>query len=1703
MRGRGVRGVALIMVVAVVAAIVAIAAPFLVSMRLAERSAQGHAETTRARLASEATCAMAAGRLTLGHEALDPDPLVDGYAEVAGPLGLDLEALEEVLGPGGATLGLEWRDLQGALDPNTASGRVLGNFIAATELAADCGADDATLRVRDTADFYTDGDPRTLDGLVEVDGEFIAYAHADSGLLAGCRRAQFFTALRRRDRVHPAGAIVRDGRGYKLAAHRLWARPGLHTPFRNHTDLRSIALWEFTAYRLALLFSRGLSRGQLGAYGVDLAGLEGVLGAPPRGDEGPSDSRADALLRRRGVDPAMVRRVGGERAARRVAGLAETLDEAERLPEDRREEAMARVQEQLAAVAARLDEADRDYRETLPAAAASARALAALRERGLDIEILGADEVEGWLREVSVEGWRSADWTPPVPNAGRVKTGKDDETTWIPLVDARGFREGAVARLEAAGAVEFRAVADVRLDGVALWPTLSRDLDPWEARLSAQVPRAVNLNTASERTLRAVVLGLGGGWADQGGRPVPRFVTVSEAGAFARAVVDREAPLAGVGDLRALLADLVRDRVLEDWKADLILLALMHPDSPAGAPPAAFRAGGTWRLGAQASVRAPSGVALARHFLREEVDLTPPLAEVPWTLSRQSDFAASFASQALRAGAQGDVAVDGRIEEALRQNGALVPVDGRRSSLLVSGPVPHLLSAWGEPSTAEGQGWLRLASSRTPALQGTVYLAHHDREPEGRRVDGAGLQFDAASLLPREGSALAPGHLECWFRPDAVSGARTLLDCGEGDNVNRLAIQYQGGALRLTVADEALDVAESTALGVPPRAQTLSAPVALEPGRWYHLAAAWRGSGYGDLSLAVDGRVLGDHEHYTWLSGVVDRQPAPASLTPSGVPGISHQRIALESTRGLPPQGGVLRLGAGDSHEVVEYDRVEASAVLARVRDYAPSQYLDATPEEAAGRTGVRAARGTSERDHSTGTVVTEWGYTSALPQDAPAGETQLYHDLTERFLAGDSYFYIGADPATLGGPLPPPVVPATATDIPIVLPTGTPGAYLPPSGILAVWGGFDLAVLRFRMEYIHYRGVSGNLLTGCTRGVLIQGAPGSAWGGPGGWAPIAYDPFDLPYGSNAMVQSLAVLDPAAVPPSSAWAGHLSSLSTGFDRLPFWGEPRFVTVRNAGDRRDEWFAYASPADPALQRYLIVLSRVPRQPGDPAAPPPSTLHAYAAGTPVLQVLRLGDLDAGEGDWVTVTDDGGGPGEERQIDRAATVELAEPVWDMVASPGSPIGFNRRGELRYAALDAALARPYVAASGARLVKFPSGALPTRLPSEAWLGRLRPPPAPAPAGGPGGGGSAATASASPGEPFPGTLDELRVTRDLASEAMAAALNLGAISAQLRAVLPPAIASTLDTDLSFLGADLDTTQTQIPLLAPQGTLPPPLAALLDQLVQAAGLAGLFPTSGVIRIDGECMGYARVEGARMVGCVRGLLGTTPARHARESAVYLLPATPFAVLAGEVDRAEVALSHTAGFPPEGHVLFDPGAGAWAAGEVMAYRGLDAAGLVRCTDRFSVPTYRGSFGTTRSAHAAGAAVVAIPFRHYDRFDAAVQGPDEAAFEARTTVREAWWLDARWQGVEPPGTLIDVRLRLDGRPEWVSSPGPYRAGRPAGPNPMGRRADLCEVRVGLGYRPGAFAAGLWKDTPVLRRVEVLYHRPSRTISREEWRE
>ncbi|MCX7703575.1 MAG: hypothetical protein N2234_05690, partial [Planctomycetota bacterium] len=262
--------------------------------------------------------------------------------------------------------------------------------------------------------------------------------------------------------------------------------------------------------------------------------------------------------------------------------------------------------------------------------------------------------------------------------------------------------------------------------------------------------------------------------------------------------------------------------------------------------------------------------------------------------------------------------------------------------------------------------------------------------------------------------------------------------------------------------------------------------------------------------------------------------------------------------------------------------------------------------------------------------------------------------------------------------------------------------------------------------------------------------------------------------------------------------------------------------------------------------------------------------------------------------------------------------------------------------------------------------------------------------------------------------------------------------------------------------------------------------------------------NSLVRIDDEILGILGDVSQMMRGgsvrVVRGVFGTLPENHSSESKVYMLPYPVAAPFSGNISQQDDAIPIQMG--RQGEVPRIGYIGVWndgGFGGLLPYRG--GRQLRRFHDVYGQPVFNSAFGAPPVTRTEDSIGVFLPFRYYDLYQKQVYSTEGVFFHAYKKLPNSFIKRITWDATVPQGCVLKVQVRLNEQPSWESQPdntagkrgGLFEFTDPEGENEINLNADMVEIRVYFTYFDGAYNAGLWKDTPVLRSITLEYLKQS----------
>ncbi len=247
---------------------------------------------------------------------------------------------------------------------------------------------------------------------------------------------------------------------------------------------------------------------------------------------------------------------------------------------------------------------------------------------------------------------------------------------------------------------------------------------------------------------------------------------------------------------------------------------------------------------------------------------------------------------------------------------------------------------------------------------------------------------------------------------------------------------------------------------------------------------------------------------------------------------------------------------------------------------------------------------------------------------------------------------------------------------------------------------------------------------------------------------------------------------------------------------------------------------------------------------------------------------------------------------------------------------------------------------------------------------------------------------------------------------------------------------------------------------------------------------------------------------------RGLFGTEPGYHGAGERVVILNFPVVSFLKGNMNTrsSEIPLIDAGHFPLSGTVLIDT--------ELVSYNRKDESFL---TMPIYMPfgtekergLFRGRFGTEVTEHQEDALVYLIRERVPDLYAPGCDAPEQAFFSLGFEAPGAFYSSLNWvERLHGEGSDLVALVRVGGRDRWEHDPEKARdlflfedPGKLRQRNGILRQGDRLEVRFFTRFAQNAFDAhdfssNLWKCVPTLEAVNLECLEPTRFYRRDEWR-
>ncbi|MCX7704426.1 MAG: LamG domain-containing protein, partial [Planctomycetota bacterium] len=766
-------------------------------------------------------------------------------------------------------------------------------------LKKDITEKETEIELDDASFLFSDDDEETVDGFVRIDNEYIVYRHINGNKLEGCLRGMFLDPAK-----HKAGALVWDGKPFKVSSHRVMASPSTLSLFSTPQSVRDIARWtRFAAIADALKYRRFYME-KMKEYGITEQELEAAginpqaIAAPERDPNKPLPSQQVAEgLKRLGIDAEKLGKILDDSDAEQLIDMMRHFmgrlarigpggpqQSGQRQPPQIPEEFIKKFNQFVEELENHYTEKKKFMKDYLPDALKNVKALREV----LELETMSAFHYKRISEDITTYSYRARDWSEPVLVIADFPQEDYDGLVNRRRIQIAGdrhfFNRGSVIRIWDASKEEYAIISGRGGNELYLENELKNNYTGGAAWVSVMFRHPVNINACSDALLKALLVGVRFfNFEDlpevvklfrktmNPEEPEPKFevVTPEEAEKLVRRI--REKMPKSHEDFKAILGEAVSAGEISETDADALFRNAVNPNDPSlivSTMPFCYQSYDVFRIDAYGIANSPSGEELAKSHIRAVVDVAPPKRLI-WRIDSQNDFCDGLVRRYdPNTGFKLLYAYNDRSERFLVTSpNDLIPYEGEQQTTVQFPSYSH----------APDEGDIRIETGVMPS--GNKFTKHFEHTLDGHEI-GSPLAINPSQHFPTQtvtgagGSSrgvtgLAPGYFACWFKPKFSGGVHYFFDSGgKGDYEDRICLYYNGSEIVLAVADATL---ERTA-------QEMRAPFRFTPDTWYHIAACWRGVEYGDLCIFVDGFAVGRHTNFTKLSQAIDNETVEIPL---------------------------------------------------------------------------------------------------------------------------------------------------------------------------------------------------------------------------------------------------------------------------------------------------------------------------------------------------------------------------------------------------------------------------------------------------------------------------------------------------------------------------------------------------------------------------------------------------------------------------------------------------------------------------------------------------------------------------------------------------------------------------------------------------------------------------------------------------------
>ncbi|RME05165.1 MAG: LamG domain-containing protein [Planctomycetota bacterium] len=1652
----------------------------------------------------------------------------------------------------GTMLALTVEDEQGKIDLNTAPPRVLGNLLGSTQLVSNISPQDTTIPIQDPTPFYSDGNPNTIDGILYLNGEFIAYRHIQivqaqlpdgsstkTPAFTGCLRGLFLSNLfPKRDpqtnqlvpnMEHNAGDYLYDARAWKIAYHTTWIQPGNFLPFESVSQIREIANWPILELIVELLKSQGITQTTLESLGITNQTLQRarLFMEAFKENTTPYTSEEKELLQQLAKAGLKVQEWEEVFGRKRVKNYLQQLQKKiDKYGQEWLQTWLKKLQSSTSPnnFLQKLNTVIRTrkefYQKNLPQALNTmAKYLDNIQKYNFDPETLGMIELQRLKKYLTVHAHHQQLWSDPVPLLFEAYASNGFASS-LRLPYVPGACAGTIVKIQPKNqkplfrrcywiSSRYTSAAAYRRTSftssipnetrVFIFPPTYLNLTT-EDSVSLLLRPRININSAPWYVLRAVLAGL----QKKGSK---NRITVPEAEEMASIILQAQKNgISSFSQLSDLLNQARNSSTSKNFTKEDIDLALINAISPSNQRLRyssfgfCFQSQNVFRITTTALIHSPASTPLAYASLQKTVRIAPP-TQLTRIWDSQQDF----------------------LSHLPYLNSPQFPLhfEGKKlRNLDALGNSPYAFHPPYFPANLPGKSGLRLKEHRI--VDSKHFTEHFDATNYwnlgGKLLDNETLEIPTASQIgglrglplvqvkvKNQKAAIAlPARLEFWVKPTRPpQGKAILFNLGNEEYNGRIVLYYQSQTRKLV-----LEVFDDTLQQTPARAE---APLPLQTNQWYHISASWHGGQPDQLQLCVDGQpYLSPTKGVSYLTQNLDA---------------NSYTLTVQNTYGFPPQG-TIQIG----EEVCDYVRLRGNQIELKTTWNIDDSTNPPTIKK------VRASR-FGKTTHQIGEPVRLYGYALPLSQKLYVGKASLYTELK----TPTPQLHLTLQPA-YNKPSSPPPTPLEPQDTTLTISTKeykineqqtlllpTPWRYLPDSTKKYPKGTLELKYTIADFPREGYLFLEGE----------VQNQPNSP---PTAGGEVVYYTGHSGNTFHNLQRGLEGTTPKRFV-------RLRSIRLISIRLSNASEyPTSGKIQLYHPTHPEWITYRKPKNPqtqAQQHTLLIGSLNLTNPDKPIFTESRDFGDYAfhlfqqttysPKTPVMPVYseRVSSI-LGQGDKITLYD--WTPTPQNNV-RRVQMQISRAI-------GAEYAFTSH-----------LPHPYnpFTETFTWILKWPTGLLPLYVPENMYIA-----------------GRGKTNSSTPNTAwthFPGIYDEIRFEQLSNYEIMLGpTLFLSTKNSQFRyrnSRTPVALK---------LSQNIQTSSTSLPLpssgrwnylqnlrrqfqnlrSSPKPNNPKQIRQLQRQIRQLQRQIQrlerefqkdfskkniLFllraykkwylnnnpfllqqilkiQAGGLLRLGNEILFTEGLDfrNNRLKNCRRGLFHTTPQNWGKNTPIHILeyPTT------GVVSKSPYQLTIRTGMnknllPKSGYLMvFSPSNQRHC---IVAYKNLAQtwyAGLTlkRFLDRKGQPILNNCYGTPPYPFQNGDLAYFLPFRYYDHFEplgnplsgGVKDSEDLAFFQATLRAPRAFFQRIWWEVIPTPHTLVRLFVRLDGKPSWQEIPTRSRSQakrknyllyefRNPKKSLIQKSGDEIQFRLYIQFKPSAYRQGGWKETPIIRRIGIDY--------------